>query len=58
MQTLSENWQIKTKNLSFVFANFNENMQILLLLYTDNITDGITIGFKKANRMVTWHFYR
>ena len=29
----------------------------ILLVYTDNITEGITVGFKKENRMVTWNFY-
>lgn len=29
----------------------------LLLVYTDDITEGITVGFKKENRMVMWNFY-
>jgi nicotinic acid phosphoribosyltransferase len=29
----------------------------ILLVYTDDITEGITVRFKKKNRMVTWNFY-
>jgi sRNA-binding carbon storage regulator CsrA len=27
-------------------------------IYSDDIKDNITVGFKKANRTVTWHFYQ
>jgi hypothetical protein len=29
----------------------------ILLVYTDDITEGITMEFKKKNHMVTWNFY-
>jgi hypothetical protein len=30
----------------------------LLSVYTDNITEGITMGFNKENCTMAWHFYQ
>lgn len=44
-------------NLMIKFIREYTNIK-LLPVYTDDITNDNTTRFKKANNMVTWHFYR
>jgi hypothetical protein len=37
------------------FTNKTNPMVKFIRRYTDKITDGITVGFKKTNRTVTWN---